>query len=152
MNNLQSSPIIEYQKFFPHFTPSCYQQDLIETFVTDLDVWRETLMFWAGNDYRPQSIAKMLDYYAKYQKPISLADVLKAYPDKDARLVEIATLQVLMNMAEPVKSVNYFKPAIDEIYSGIAKAGDRQLSISSGTIDAVLARRRKQYDSQTHRL
>lgn len=35
--------------------------------VTDDAAWRKTLQYWAGNDYRPGSIAKMLDYYATHK-------------------------------------------------------------------------------------
>lgn len=70
------TPLTEYALFFPHNTPSCYQQSLIETTVTDMAAWRETLKFWAGNDYRPQSIQKMLDYYARLlEQPARPQDV-----------------------------------------------------------------------------
>ncbi len=59
----EPSPLTEYKKVFPFTTPTCFQQDLMETCVTDLDVWREVLEFWGGNDFRPQSIKKMLDCY-----------------------------------------------------------------------------------------
>ena len=52
-----------YKQFFPQFTPSPFQQDIIEQTVTDADKWTETCKFWALNDYRPQSIGKMLEYY-----------------------------------------------------------------------------------------
>lgn len=55
--------LTEYQRIFPEHTPSCFQQDLLEQTVTNLPAWRKTLMFWASNAYRPQSIGKMLDYY-----------------------------------------------------------------------------------------
>lgn len=51
-----------YQNVFS-FVPSPFQQDLIEQTITDLVKWREVLIMWAGNDYRPQSVKKMLDYY-----------------------------------------------------------------------------------------
>ncbi len=155
VNNNMSETLATYQRYFPEFTPSCFQQDMIENLVTDNDAWDKTLLFWASNNYRPQSIGKMLEYYDKLQQQPSgdwVADAISSNPDADARLVEIAVLQVLMKTDAPVKSVNYFKPAIDEIYSGIAKAKVRQLTVSSPTIDAVLARRRKQYDTQTQRL
>ena len=146
-------PLATYHRYFPEFTPSCFQQDMIATLVTDNDAWDKTLLFWASNNYRPQSIGKMLEYYDKLQQQPSgdwVADAISSNPDADARLIEIAVLQVLMKTDAPVKSVNYFKPAIEEMYSSIAKVKDRQLTVSSPTIDAVLARRRKQYDSQTH--
>lgn len=60
---LQPTPLSEYVRFFPGFNPSCFQQDLMESCITDLGVWREVLEFWAGNDYRAQSIKKMIDFY-----------------------------------------------------------------------------------------
>lgn len=63
------TPLTEYCRFFPGHTPSCYQQDLIDGNVTDMVRWRTTLEFWAGNDYRPQSIQKMIDYYEKLDVP-----------------------------------------------------------------------------------
>ena len=59
----QLSALDEYRRFFPGNEPSCFQQDLIEGTVTDLGAWRKALEFWAGNDYRAQSIQKILDYY-----------------------------------------------------------------------------------------
>jgi len=61
------NPTQIYAEFFPQFTPSCFQQDLLESAVTDLKLWRETLTFWAGNGYRPQSIQKMISYYDELQ-------------------------------------------------------------------------------------
>lgn len=52
-----------YAQFFPQNTPSCFQQELMEDAIKDLNIWREALIFWAGNDYRPQSIQKLIDYY-----------------------------------------------------------------------------------------
>lgn len=52
-----------YKRVFPHTQPTCFQLDLIEGTVTDARAWQKTLEYWAGNDYRPQSIGKMLDYY-----------------------------------------------------------------------------------------
>ena len=54
-----------YSAAFPHFTPSCFQQDVMIMTITDIDAWKDTVKFWALNDYRPQSIGKMLDYYAE---------------------------------------------------------------------------------------
>lgn len=59
------SPLELYRQFFPHAEPSCYQQDLIDGSISDIDRWHDTLHFWAGNDYRPQSILKMIEYYEK---------------------------------------------------------------------------------------
>ena len=131
MNLISNHDALElYAKYFPDVIPNIFQQEMIEQTVTDMDVWQETLIFWLGNGYRAQSILKMLDYYGNYQKSIGIEDVLRAYTDKDARLVEIATLQVLMTTTQPIKSVNYFRPAIDDIYSGFEKVKEREMRVS----------------------
>ncbi len=88
----------------------------------------------------------MLEYYANYKHPVTVEAVLKEFADKDVRLVEIAYLQVMMVRAadDPIKSVNYFKPAIEDIYAGFEKVRSRQMSISSATIGVVLEARRRQ--------
>lgn len=57
-----------YKQMFPEARPSIFQMELIEGTVDDLRAWRKTLIFWAGNDYRPQSIFKMLDYYKQVKE------------------------------------------------------------------------------------
>lgn len=57
------TPLEMYKKMFPHATPNFFQMDMIEAEVQDADVWKETLYYWAGNDYRAQSVFKMLDCY-----------------------------------------------------------------------------------------
>lgn len=52
-----------YKRMFPNAQPNIYQMELIEAYATDQEAWKQTLEYWAGNDYRPQSIQKMLDYY-----------------------------------------------------------------------------------------
>lgn len=54
-----------YNRFYPNSIPTIFQQELIEDRIKDLIAWRTTLEYWAGNDYRPQSILKMLDYYTE---------------------------------------------------------------------------------------
>lgn len=54
-----------FQKYFRGASPSCYQQDVVEQTVTNFHVWEECVKYWALNDYRPQSIGKLLDYYTK---------------------------------------------------------------------------------------
>lgn len=66
-----------YKRFFPKFEPSCYQQDLIEGTIKDFGAWEQTLEFWAGNDYRPGSIFRMLDYYRETLRNRSSAQVGK---------------------------------------------------------------------------
>jgi len=58
-----TTPLDVYKQYFPHFTPSPFQQDLIDNLVTNMDIWHEVLTMWAGNDFRPASIKKMIDLY-----------------------------------------------------------------------------------------
>lgn len=146
MNLISNHNALElYAKYFPDVIPNIFQQEMIEQ-IQNVTVWEDTLKFWVLNDYRGRSVGKMLEYYDNYQQSIGIEDVLRAYTDKDARLVEIATLQVLMTATQPIKSVNYFRPAIDDIYSGLEKVKEREMRVSSKTIDVVLARRREQYE------
>lgn len=45
------------------FTPSIFQQDLIADRIKDVDRWRKAIIFWAGNNYRPQSVLRVIEYY-----------------------------------------------------------------------------------------
>lgn len=54
-----------FRKAFPEYEPSPYLQDLIIQTVVDLAVWRQAVEYWAGNSYRPQSVAKLLNKYAE---------------------------------------------------------------------------------------
>ena len=58
-----------YKKYFPYAQPNLFQLDLIEASITDLAIWQETLEFWAGNDYRAQSVFKMIEYYKELKAP-----------------------------------------------------------------------------------
>ena len=60
-----NSALNEYKRIYPMVTPSIFQQEMIEQCITDIPAWREVLEMWAGNDYRPQSIAKMIECYDK---------------------------------------------------------------------------------------
>lgn len=55
--------ITAYKRVFPRVSPSIFQLEMIVGRVSDAQAWMETLEFWAGNDYRPQSIFKMCNYY-----------------------------------------------------------------------------------------
>ncbi len=78
-----------FQKYVDRrlFTPSCFQQDLIQQTVVDLRVWEETLIYWIGNSYRPQSVQKMLSYYSEQVAKPRWQDVgrntepVECYPD-----------------------------------------------------------------------
>lgn len=65
----EETPMSIYARCFPYFTPSIYQQDVIESVITDLVRWKKAVEFWAINDYRAQSIGKMIDYYHDLDKP-----------------------------------------------------------------------------------
>ena len=54
-----------HKKMFPHVNLNFFQQDLIEAEIQDEGAWKETLYFWCGNDYRGQSVFKMIEYYRK---------------------------------------------------------------------------------------
>jgi hypothetical protein len=62
MNN-DNPHVTAYRKAFPLARPNIFQMEMIELEVTDGDAWNETLRFWLGNDYRAQSVFKMLEYY-----------------------------------------------------------------------------------------
>lgn len=55
--------IAEYKKAYPHVELSIYQQEMLAFEITDLDAWKQTIRFWAGNSYRGQSVFKMIEYY-----------------------------------------------------------------------------------------
>lgn len=56
------------------FLPTPFQQDLITQTVVDIPRWREAVRFWAGNDYRPQSVLKCLDYYESLALPSQIGN------------------------------------------------------------------------------
>jgi hypothetical protein len=58
-----------YKKAFPYHRPTIFQMELIEANVKDGQAWKRTLEFWAGNDYRPQSVQKMIEYYRQQVNP-----------------------------------------------------------------------------------
>ena len=37
--------------------------EMIAAEIKDLRMWQEALKFWAGNNYRPQSVFKIIEYY-----------------------------------------------------------------------------------------
>lgn len=52
-----------YKKAFPQARPTIFQMEMIEAQVDDPKAWQKAVIFWAGNNYRAESIFKMLDYY-----------------------------------------------------------------------------------------
>lgn len=52
-----------YKRVFPFASPSIFQLEMIAGRIQDKGIWNQVLEFWAGNDYRPQSIFKMCNYY-----------------------------------------------------------------------------------------
>lgn len=145
--------LTEYNRFFPHFTPNIFQQELIEDRVTDLGAWRKVLTVWAGNDYRPQSVFKMLELYDKECRavPETPEQIVAALHREDAQLTdpnlsEIAVLQVLMTRqitkpdAEPIKAIQYFLPAARQIHA--------ESCVSPENVAAILSVRRQQFVSE----
>jgi hypothetical protein len=57
------TPLEMHKKMFPNVMLNFFQMDLIEAEIQDADAWKETLYFWAGNDYRGQSVFKMIELY-----------------------------------------------------------------------------------------
>lgn len=57
------TPLEMHKQMFPHVNLNYYQMDLLEVEIQDEDIWAETLRFWLSNDYRGQSVGKMIDYY-----------------------------------------------------------------------------------------
>jgi hypothetical protein len=139
-----------YNEYFK-FVPSIYQQDLIESSVTDFERWRETLEFWAGSGYQPRNVLGMLRHYEKLPPGDWVHAVLKEHPTRDARLVEIAVIEVVLtrrysNATKRIGSVNYFKPAVEQMTAKVFAVAD--LGLSSQMIDAVLERRREQFSGR----
>ena len=60
-----------YKKYFPYAQPNLFQLEYIEANVTDLARWNEALTFWACQDYRAQSVFKMVEYYKEIGTPKS---------------------------------------------------------------------------------
>ena len=52
-----------YLKICPNARLNFFQMDMIEVEVTDVEAWQETLSFWFGNNYRAESVFKMIEYY-----------------------------------------------------------------------------------------
>lgn len=55
--------VAAYKRMFPLAQPNVFQLELIEFEIHDAAAWQETLIWWAGNDYRPQSVFKMIEKY-----------------------------------------------------------------------------------------
>jgi hypothetical protein len=64
------TPLQLYRKYFPRTPINFVQEDLMSE-VTNLEVWQKTLIEWAGNGWRGESVFKMLQMYRdklmKYQ-------------------------------------------------------------------------------------
>lgn len=53
----------EYRKAFPHSMPSIFVQEQMLSRIEDREVWADVIMMWALNQYRPDSVGKMIDCY-----------------------------------------------------------------------------------------
>ena len=60
---METSPLEMLMKISPGARLNCFQMELIEAEITDIDAWKETLTFWFGNNYRAESVFKMIEYY-----------------------------------------------------------------------------------------
>ncbi len=60
---METSPLEMLMKINPNARLTCFQMEMIEFEVTDTDAWKETLYFWFGNNYRAESVFKMIEYY-----------------------------------------------------------------------------------------
>lgn len=65
----ENEHLTAYKKIFPQARPTLFQMELIEATVTDAKAWAKTLTFWGGNNYRAESIFKMLEYYKEQLSP-----------------------------------------------------------------------------------
>lgn len=93
-NNSQALEM--YRKMFPHFTPNIFQQELIESYVTDMEVWKEVIEMWEGNAYRPQSIKKMIDCYEeKIAKQKSTSHVRNQPTQREAIEAELKAIEAM---------------------------------------------------------
>lgn len=52
-----------FGEFFPQFRLSGSQKEIIHARIRDGTIWRRALIFWATNDYRPQSVGRICDKY-----------------------------------------------------------------------------------------
>lgn len=52
-----------HRKAFPTTRLTIFQQEMIEMEVTDAEAWKETIYFWGGNNYRGESVFRMIEYY-----------------------------------------------------------------------------------------
>ena len=52
-----------YRTAYPATQLNIFQQEMLDFEVTDVDAWKETIRFWAGNGYRGESVFKMIEYY-----------------------------------------------------------------------------------------
>ena len=57
------TPLELLLKVCPNAQLNFFQMEMIESEITDVEVWKETLKFWFGNGYRAQSVFKMIQYY-----------------------------------------------------------------------------------------
>lgn len=53
----------EYRKAFPHSMPSIFVQEQMLSRIEDREVWADVIMMWALNQYRADSVGKMIDCY-----------------------------------------------------------------------------------------
>lgn len=52
-----------YKRAFPAAQLTLFQMDYIELNVEDAVIWKQAITYWGANDYRPQSVFKIVEYY-----------------------------------------------------------------------------------------
>lgn len=57
------TPLELYVKAFPNARLNFFQMEMIEEEVKDDVIWKEAVRFWAGNNYRAESVFKVIEYY-----------------------------------------------------------------------------------------
>jgi len=88
----------EYAKAFPHNMPSIFVQEQMLSRIEDKDVWIETVVMWAMNQYRADSIGKMIDCYddkVKEKQPKSYNYVNKQPTQREAIEAEQRAIELM---------------------------------------------------------
>lgn len=64
----QNRIVAIYREGFPAARMTLFQIDYVGLHVTNEKVWQQVVTYWAANDYRPQSVFKMVEYYKELDK------------------------------------------------------------------------------------
>jgi len=52
-----------YREVFPNWQLDLFSRERLEAFDCDLDIWRETVVYWGTNSYSPRKIVEMMEVY-----------------------------------------------------------------------------------------